>query len=155
VIAGSGDASFERGVRRDATRLGLGDSVYWAGFLSGGEKLAALADADLFVLPSYSENFGIAVVEAMAAGLPVVISDRVGIYREVAAAGAGLVVPCEQEAVADAVLRLAVDSALRGELGARGRELARRRFSIAAMTDNLVGMYGDVLQGPRLALTGS
>ncbi len=155
VVAGSGDAGFEQGVRRHATRLGLGDSVYWAGFLSGKEKLAALADADLFVLPSYSENFGTAVVEAMAAGLPVVISDRVGIHREVAAARAGLVVPCEQEAVADAMLRLTVDSALRGELGAHGRELARRRFSIASMTDNLLGMYGDVLQGPRLALTGS
>jgi glycosyltransferase involved in cell wall biosynthesis len=156
VVAGSGDAGFERGVRRDATRLGLGDSVYWAGFLSGGEKIAALADADLFVLPSYSENFGVAAVEAMAAGLPVVISDRVGIYREVATARAGLVVPCEEEAVADAILRLTGDSTLRGELGARGRELARRRFSIEAMTDNLVGMYGDVLQGSRrLALIGS
>jgi glycosyltransferase involved in cell wall biosynthesis len=155
VIAGSGDAGFERDIRRDAIRLGLGDSVYWAGFLSGPEKLAALTDADLFVLPSYSENFGVAAVEAMAAGLPVVISDRVGIYREVAAAGAGLVVPCQEEAVADAVLRLAGDSALRGELGARGRDLARRRFSIVAMTDNLVGMYGDFLRGPRLALARS
>ena len=155
VIAGSGDPGFEQGLHRDATRLGLGDSVYWAGFLSGKEKLAALADADLFVLPSYSENFGAAVVEAMAAGLPIVISDRVGIYREVVAARAGLVVPCEQEALADAVLRLAADSALRGELGARGRDLAGRRFSIAAMTDNLLGMYGDVLRGPRLALARS
>src|SRR6185436_15853567 len=86
VIAGSGDPGFEQGVRRDATRLGLGESVYWAGFLSGKEKLAALADADVFVLPSYSENFGVAVVEAMAARLPVVISDQVGIHREVAAA---------------------------------------------------------------------
>lgn len=145
VIAGSGDPGFEQGVRRDAARLGLGDSVYWAGFLSGKEKLAALADADVFVLPSYSENFGVAVVEAMAAGLPVVISDRVGIYREVAAARAGLVVPCEQEAVAEAVLQLTLDAGLRDALGTRGRELARSRFSLEAMTDGLIAMYGGVL----------
>lgn len=145
VIAGVGEPSFEQGVRRDATRLGLGDSVYWAGFLSGKEKLAVLADADIFVLPSYSENFGVAVVEAIAAGLPVVISDRVGIYREVAAARAGLVVPCEQEAVAEAVLQLTLDAGLRDELGTHGRELARSQFSLEAMTDGLIAMYGGML----------
>jgi glycosyltransferase involved in cell wall biosynthesis len=145
VIAGSGDAGFERGVRRDATRLGLGDSVYWAGFLSGTEKLAALADADLFVLPSYSENFGVAAVEAMAAGLPVVISDRVGIHREVAAARAGVVVPCEREALADALLRVAFDTSLRADLGARAQDLVRRRFSVQAMTASVATMYEEVL----------
>jgi glycosyltransferase involved in cell wall biosynthesis len=145
VIAGSGEPGFEQGVRRDATRLGLGDNVYWAGFLSDKEKLAALADADIFVLPSYSENFGVAVVEAMAAGLPVVISDRVGIHREVAAARAGLVVPCEPEAVAEAVLQLTLDAGLRDALGTRGRELARSRFSLEAMTDGLIEMYSEVL----------
>ncbi len=57
--------------------------------LLGEEKLAALRDARMFVLSSYSENFGLAVIEAMACGLPVVISDRVNIWREVAAAGPG------------------------------------------------------------------
>jgi glycosyltransferase involved in cell wall biosynthesis len=151
VIAGSGDAGFERGVRRDATRLGLGDSVYWAGFLSGTEKLAALADADLFVLPSYSENFGVAAVEAMAAGLPVVISDRVGIHREVAAARAGVVVPCERELLADALLRVASDASLRAELGARAQDLVRRRFSIQAMTVAVATMYEEVLGASHMA----
>ena len=70
VVAGTGDAAFEAGLRREAARLGIDGDLHWAGFLSGADKLAALADADLFVLPSYSENFGISVVEAMAAGLP-------------------------------------------------------------------------------------
>ena len=145
VIAGSGDTRFEQGLRQRAERLGVADSVHWAGFLSGQEKLAALADADLFVLPSYSENFGIAVVEAMAAGLPVVISDRVGIHREVAAARAGLVMAPEEEAVAEAMLQLAPATGLRAELGARGRELARCRFSLEAMRDGLIAMYDGVL----------
>lgn len=145
VIAGSGDPGFEQGVRRDAARLGLGDSIYWAGFLSDKEKLAALADADLFVLPSYSENFGVAAVEAMAARLPVVISDQVGIHREVAAARAGVVVPCERESLADALLRVAFDASLRMELGARAQDLVRRRFSIQAMTAAVATMYQEVL----------
>jgi glycosyltransferase involved in cell wall biosynthesis len=143
TVAGNGDAAFERAVRRDAVRLGIETDIRWTGFLDGREKLAALADADLFVLPSYSENFGVAAVEAMAAGLPVVVSDQVGIHREVAEARAGLVVPCDPEALADAMLTLASDPALRAKLGARGRQLARDRFSLDAMTDGLVAMYGE------------
>ncbi len=56
---------------------GLSDDVLWLGFLQGEEKNALLADADLFVLPSYSENFGVAVVEALFFGLPVIVSDQV------------------------------------------------------------------------------
>ena len=57
------------------------------------EVKQAYVDADVFVLPSYSENFGMAVVEAMACGCPVVISDQVNIWREIQEEGAGVVVP--------------------------------------------------------------
>ena len=52
-----------------------------------------MVGADIFVLPSYQENFGIAVVEAMAAGLPVIVSDQVGISGEIGKSGAGIVIP--------------------------------------------------------------
>jgi glycosyltransferase involved in cell wall biosynthesis len=55
---------------------GITEQVLWTGMLQGSEKVQAYVDSDLFVLPSYQENFGIAVAEAMAAGLPVIISDR-------------------------------------------------------------------------------
>ena len=146
VIGGSGSSRFEAALRQRTAQLGLEGDVYWAGFLSGREKLAALADADVFILPSYSENFGVAAIEAMASGLPVIISDRVGIQREVAAAGAGVVVACEPESVAKAILRL-VDPALRAELGARGRRLVRDRFSVQVTTEELVRLYGRALGG--------
>ena len=76
------------------------------GFLDGPQKWSAMAAASVFVLPSYSENFGIAVVEAMAAGTPVVISDAVGIHREVAESRAGFVVPCAVEPLAEALKRV-------------------------------------------------
>ena len=74
--------------------------------LLGPEKLAVLRDASLFVLPSYSENFGLAVIEAMAAGLPVIISDQVNIWREVETGRAGRVIPCDPAALADQILDL-------------------------------------------------
>lgn len=145
VVAGSGEPGFEASLRQEAAALGIADNVFWAGFLAGQEKVAALADADLFVLPSYSENFGVSVVEAMASGLPVVVSDRVGIHREVASTGAGIVVPCDVEALADATLTLIADSGLRHQLGQRGRCLAYERFSVQAMTAALIEMYRDAL----------
>ena len=83
----------------------LGRTTF-TGMLLGPERLAVLRDAGMFVLPSYSENFGIAVIEAMAAGLPVIISDKVNIWREVQAGGAGRVIPCDAGALAEQILDL-------------------------------------------------
>ena len=114
------------------------------GSSTGLEKLAVLADADLFVLPSYSENFAVSVVEAMACGLPVVVSDQVGIHREVGAAGASVVVPCRADALADALARLSSDLQARREHGARAQYLARQRFSVETMTSELLRLYASL-----------
>jgi glycosyltransferase involved in cell wall biosynthesis len=92
VIAGNGEDRFAERLKTETKRLGISNDVLWTGFLTGEVKQAAFADAVIYVLPSYSENFGIAVVEAMAAGVPVIVSDRVGIHADIAAAAAGLVV---------------------------------------------------------------
>ena len=80
--------------------------------LQGEDKLAAFADATLFLLPSYSENFGIAVVEAMACGVPVLISDRVNIWREVVADGAGLAAPRDAAAFAREITAMLAEPAI-------------------------------------------
>ena len=93
VIAGSGDPDLVETVKKSISETGLNDHVVWPGFLHGDDKAALLADADLFVLPSYSENFGVAAVEALCFRTPVIVSDQVGIHHEISKYHAGLVVP--------------------------------------------------------------
>lgn len=145
VIAGSGEKTFVDRLRETARRLAIDDHVVWAGFLSGQDKLAALAAASIYALPSYSENFGIALVEALAAGLPCVVSEHVGIASDVEEFEAGLRVPCQIPALAAAFERLLAGPSLREQLGINARRLANNRFSSDAMTASLVGLYGRVL----------
>ncbi|HEX2115680.1 MAG TPA: glycosyltransferase, partial [Alphaproteobacteria bacterium] len=139
VIAGPDD-----GMRQETERLvaeaRIGDRITFLGMLGHAQKLAAYRDAAMFVLPSYSENFGIAVVEAMACGVPVVISDKVNIWREVQEAGAGLVAPTTVSAVADQIVRLARDPEA-AAMGARGRRLVEERFSWDKIACDLESVY--------------
>jgi len=124
IIAGDGDAMFVADLKEQARQLGIDSGIIWAGFLRGEAKDLVLADADVFVLPSYSENFGVAVVEAMGAGIPVIVSDQVGIHREVSGAEAGLVVQCVREQLEIALTKMITDRQLRTKMGRNARELA-------------------------------
>lgn len=141
VLAGNGEHGYIAQLRQQAIQLGIDSEIVWTGFLNGKEKLAALSDADLFVLPSYSENFSIAVVEAMASGLPVIISDQVGIYYEVQQAKAGLVIPCQKELLTAAMLRLVTEPELRCRFAANARKLVHQRFSLDVVTKSLIQVY--------------
>lgn len=141
VIAGGGEATFERELKQRAERLGIAEHLLWPGFLAGADKLAALASATVYVLPSYSENFGIALVEALAAGLPCITTTGVAVSEDMAAAKAGLVVTPEKTALTKALLKLMMDEPLRAELGANARHLAKSRFSLPAMGGSLESLY--------------
>jgi glycosyltransferase involved in cell wall biosynthesis len=93
VIAGPDQVGIRKSLEVMAARLGIADRITWTGMLTGAGKWGALAASDAFVLPSHQENFGIVVAEAMACGLPVIVSNKVNIWREVESSGAGLV--CE------------------------------------------------------------
>jgi glycosyltransferase involved in cell wall biosynthesis len=148
VLAGEGSPEFVAGLRRRVAELGVQASVIWTGFLDGPQKWSAMAAASVFVLPSYSENFGIAVVEAMAAGTPVVISDAVGIHREVADSRAGFVVPCAVEPLAEALQRVLAQPERGREMGRNGRRLVETAFSSAAVGPRLMDLYGELVGGP-------
>ncbi len=140
VFAGpdeGGRAIVESCVRRH----GLGDRVRLVGAIDGDLRLSALRAADLFALTSYSEGMPNAVLEACAAGAPVLITQGCKL-PEVAAAGAGRVVPPRTDAVAAAMTELlSLGAAERRQMGERGRALVRRSFSVSAVAAALEAMY--------------
>lgn len=149
ILAGEGEAGYENALRMECARLGIARDVFFAGYVDGDVKCALLRDSDVFVLTSSSENQGVAVVEAMAAGLPVIVTPGVGIAQAIVSAGAGVVVDREPGPVADALLKLERDRNVRKEMGGRGRRLAQEKFSVEAMTRALLDMYAQAIAQGR------
>ena len=147
ILAGSGDETYERQVTLMINKAGLTARTVRTGFVDGVEKAALLADADIFVLPSYQDNYGIAVVEAMAAGLPVVISNKVNIHNGIAQAGAGLVVSLHVGELAEAIVRLLEEPSLRASMGKRAQRLIQEKYAPAPVVQEMVQIYRDVIEG--------
>jgi len=145
VIAGDGSPDYITTLQQMASDLGVTEDIYWAGFVAGREKCAVYRAADLFVLPSYSENFGVVVVEALASGLPVILSNQVGIYREVESAQAGWVVPCEIDPLAKALTDALDSPPLLVEYSQNALALAKAKFSQTSMIDSLIALYEETL----------
>ena len=145
VVAGEGDRRYVEGLKQQARSLGLATRASFVGFVQGQEKAALLADATVFVLPSYSENFGNSVVEAMAAGIPVVVSNRVNLAGRVQTAGAGIVADCSPASIAAALRKLLHDANALRKAGAAGRELASNYTDAAPIADEMVRIYDKVL----------
>jgi glycosyltransferase involved in cell wall biosynthesis len=91
VIAGPDQVGWQANLGRRAEELGIASRITWTGMIGGAVKWGALRACEVFVLPSHQENFGLAVAEALAAGAPALISNKVNIWREIRADGAGLV----------------------------------------------------------------
>jgi glycosyltransferase involved in cell wall biosynthesis len=147
VIAGPDDEGFGPRVRQWIGKAGVENATTLVGMVEGDRKLALLADTDVWVLPSYTENFGIAAVEAMACGLPIVLSDKVNIHREVSEAQAGLITGCDPVQVAAAISQLLGDQSLRQRLGAAARELVAAKFTWDSAATSLVGLYRELVRG--------
>jgi glycosyltransferase involved in cell wall biosynthesis len=139
VVAGP-DFGAERSVRRLCSKLGVDDCVCFVGPLYGADKLAALADARAYGLVSRYEGFSIALLEAMIAGLPVIISKECR-FPEVVAHDAGAVVDPRPEAVASAIVDFMSDSAKASAAGARGRALVSSSYTWQSIADRMCDAY--------------
>jgi glycosyltransferase involved in cell wall biosynthesis len=146
VLAGPDDGGYVAQVRRMIEQNGLGGRVIETGMLRGKERVEALVDADLFVLPSYQENFGVAVVEALAAGVPVIVSDQVALHRRITAERVGEVVPTAIEPLAAALDRWLGDDALRRAAAARARPFVREAFDWNGIAARWAGHYERLIQ---------
>lgn len=141
ILAGDGDTAYVKKLRELVESLELSDRITFAGLALGEEKHCLLQGADLFVLPSFSENFGIAVAEAMSARLPIVITPGIQIAPEIKAANAGLIVEGEVEPLASAIEQLLIQPELRQKLGNNGHQLAQERYSWLTIAQQLIPAY--------------
>ena len=131
VIAGPDQSGLRQELTAIAERLGVAERIHWPGMLTGEAKWGAFRAADVFVLPSHQENFGIVVAEAMALGKPLLITDKVNIWREVETDGAGIVVKDDLEGVAEGLRRaLALTADERERMGAAARRSFENRYDL-------------------------
>jgi glycosyltransferase involved in cell wall biosynthesis len=146
TIAGDGDAAYSQALRQRAAALGIDATVEWLGRVHGDAKRRAFESADVFALPSHSENFGIAAAEALAQGLPCVLGRGVAIAQDVQDAGAGIAIDPTPANVA-AALKHMIPADTRAAMSTRAARLARERYSITAMGARLEQLYTDIVTG--------
>jgi glycosyltransferase involved in cell wall biosynthesis len=146
VIAGDGEPRYVSGLRRLVARHGQSARTLFVGWVEGVDRLAAYRDAALFVLPSQQENFALSVAEAMALGVPVVVSDRVNLADDIRDAGAGWVSGAEPE-LGQALWAALSDKGERRARGLAGRALVRRRFTWSVVARQLLELYRGLVRG--------
>lgn len=129
IIAGPEEDGHDSLLRALASDLGIKDRVLFTGMLSKEDRLSAFRDADAFVPTSSAENFSMATVEAMAAGIPVVITNTIGIAPDVLKSGAGLVCPPDPRAIGDALVHILKSQELGCRMGSAGRGLSRQAYA--------------------------
>ncbi len=144
VIAGPDEDAYREKVERLIRAEGIQDRTIFPGMLTGEAKLAALARADLFVLPSYSEGFSMAILEALSCKVPVVITPQCH-FPEVRDAGAGEIVDPEDGPLAAAMERLLRDDGRRVSMGEKGRRLVGERFTWERVAEQMLAFYEAVL----------
>lgn len=141
VIAGPDQLGLKTALMATAEQSGIAGRVHFPGMLTGAAKLGAYRAAEAFVLPSHQENFGIAVAEALSCATPVLISDRVNIWREVEADGAGYVAPATVEGTAELLRRhVATPPAERIAMRARARTCFENRFRVEQAAEDLLNL---------------
>ncbi|HEY4801493.1 MAG TPA: glycosyltransferase [Paraburkholderia sp.] len=141
LIAGPDKGNWQPALHAIAQSHGIAHRISWPGMLQGNLKWGAFYASDVFVLPSHQENFGVAVAEALACGLPVLVSDKVGVWREVQADHAGFVAP---DTVAG-TQRLfaawrALDERARNTMRSQARRTFDARFAMDGMVHSLLGL---------------
>jgi glycosyltransferase involved in cell wall biosynthesis len=150
VMAGPDQVGAQAQLVLRAERLGIGGLVTWTGMLRGDLKAGAFRTAEAFILPSHQENFGIAVVEALACGVPALISNKVNIWREIQADHAGLVAEDTMAGTKELLARwLALTVSERDSMTRNALRCFERRFHIDIAANNILGALERGIGGPR------
>ncbi|TDV36884.1 glycosyltransferase involved in cell wall biosynthesis [Paraburkholderia caballeronis] len=141
LMAGPDPAHWQPALQAIAQSHGIAHRISWPGMLQGDLKWGAFYASDVFVLPSHQENFGVAVAEALACGLPVLVSDKVNVWREIDSDHAGFVAP---DTIAGTQQMLAswraLDDSARHAMRAQARRTFDARFAVEGMVKALLAL---------------
>lgn len=149
VLAGEGETKYVDLLKGLVKSNGGNGNVVFAGWLEGVRRKQALKGSSLLALTSYQENFGLCAVEALACGVPVLLSPHVNLAPEIEKVGGGWVVPLERAAVEAALSETLGDETERWRRGAAGKEFVAENFTWAVVAEELATLYTAIVDGGR------
>jgi len=152
LIAGPNNDGHQAQIEKILARERVLDKVIFTGALTGSRKLAALNGADIFVLPSHSEGFSMSILEAMACGLPVVITRQCH-FLEVEKMQAGKIIDANVAELSETLIQLLMNPLLCRKMGRSGKKLVRDQYTWEQAADKMIGCYEEILTGQRTAGT--
>jgi len=141
AFAGTGEATYVASLKALASKLGLDENVHFLGQVKGQEKLSLYQSADLFVLPTSQENFGLVLIEALACGTPLITTKGVDIWKDVQDSGAGEIVDQAPVHLASAIGTLLRDETLRRSMAAKARPWVFETFDERRLTARYENLY--------------
>ncbi len=148
VIAGNDEEGYAKKIEKLAAGFGVAARINFTGPVYGADKQALYENAECFVLPSVSENFGNSVIEAMASGCPAVVTPGVGLSGLVRSSGGGLVADGDPDSLGRAITGLLADPAARERMSSDARK-ASLSFSWGRAAAEMSAVYGEVLADAR------
>jgi len=150
VLAGEGKPRYEASLKQIARDSGVEASVIFTGWLDADAKVAALSQAALLASPSHHESFGVSVAEALACGVPVLVSPEVDLATEIKAANAGWVTQLKHSSLTSALAEALGDDEERTRRGSEGRDFATR-FASSQVSLDLVNLYQAIVEARCLS----
>jgi glycosyltransferase involved in cell wall biosynthesis len=150
ILAGPDEAGYAGKISKLVRKLKLQDNVKMPGLVAGSQKANLLREADLFVLPSYSEGFSVAVLEAMAEALPVLLTDQCG-FPEAGRARAARIVDATEEALTTGLRELmSMSDDERRRMGRKGRELVAREYTWPRAAQKMLDEYERIVRREKV-----
>ncbi len=144
IVAGNDEEHYQSVIEALAVKAGVSERIYFTGAVYGKMKTALFQKAQAMVLPSYSENFGNTVLEAMACGCPVVVTPEVGLADVVEQSGAGWVVAGDAHIFGKALKKLLADTILMHKMGVKGKKTVKEQFAWGVISEQMEKMYADL-----------
>jgi glycosyltransferase involved in cell wall biosynthesis len=149
LLAGP-DGGHEQYLRSLVKSLGIENKVHFLGLLDPEKRRMFFSFTDLFILAGYSgENFGVSAVEAMASGIPVIVSGHVCIYPDIVKNGAGIQVQVSKDEISEAIIKIFSDPELIKEMGEAAYRTARKFYEKTRTSQLMMLAYKDILLGKR------